>query len=257
MNIAGRVATVTQTGMSIVRAIDASNAVNGQLQTNAVGGLENGEIAGVQQDPPDQTLKDGHGDVQYQDYKVRIEGSKDDYEKFKTTFLKTPDKITDNLYADYTLLDRDKSGGLSAGDKIDIDIIGPYNGSVRVASVSSTENSFHATFITLDGHPEAGSITFSGRFSGNIIEFQIYNITRSAEIGGGRIPFATSVARRLQKNQWKTVMANFGDLFKKLVSSASITISKREWDDDAGQPGKWIDSTSEIATTDVRLKQKF
>lgn len=48
---------------------------------------------------------------------------------------------------------------MSVGDEYDVTMLGPWNGRVRVAEV--TDNSF--TLVTLEGHPEAGHITFSVR----------------------------------------------------------------------------------------------
>ncbi len=47
-------------------------------------------------------------------------------------------------------------GLLRVGDEYDITMLGPWNGKVRV-SESSLE---HFTLVTLEGHPEAGHITF-------------------------------------------------------------------------------------------------
>lgn len=43
------------------------------------------------------------------------------------------------------------------GDEYDITMLGPWNGRVRVTELSDTA----FTLVTLDGHPEAGHITFS------------------------------------------------------------------------------------------------
>lgn len=59
------------------------------------------------------------------------------------------------------LADFEKTAGngafMSVGDEYDVTMLGPWNGRVRVAEV--TDDSF--TLITLEGHPEAGHITFS------------------------------------------------------------------------------------------------
>lgn len=47
--------------------------------------------------------------------------------------------------------------GLKLGDEFDIQILGPWNGSVRVIEVTSDAFSF----VTLRGHPEAGKIRFA------------------------------------------------------------------------------------------------
>lgn len=47
--------------------------------------------------------------------------------------------------------------GLKLGDEFDIQILGPWNGAVRVIEVTSDAFSF----VTLRGHPEAGKIRFA------------------------------------------------------------------------------------------------
>lgn len=54
--------------------------------------------------------------------------------------------IMSNFYADYTLNDMDKSGGISSNDIIDIDVIAWFTGKVRVVSVSITEIVFRQCF---------------------------------------------------------------------------------------------------------------
>ncbi len=46
---------------------------------------------------------------------------------------------------------------VQAGDEYEVTMLGPWNGGVRVAEVTGDS----LTLVTLDGHPEAGHITFS------------------------------------------------------------------------------------------------
>ncbi len=181
----------------------------------------------------DQTLKDGSGDVQHQKFTVQINGTESDFKRFKEAFTSDPSKVTNNMWATYVLKDLDKSKGLSAGDRIDIDITGPDNGSVRVVSVSSDNNSFQAMFQPLEGHPEAGHIVFTGTYSQNqqgegVIEFTISNVTRQSLGVMKYMPGAESFGRYAQVDQWKEVMANVADFFGKNVSHASSSIAIRE-----------------------------
>jgi hypothetical protein len=86
-------------------------------------------------------------------------------------------------------------GTLRVGDEFHIKILGPWNGSVRVTQVSPT--SFE--FVTLEGHPEAGRISFEvhpldGR--PDALRFEIHSVARSRDglvafaydtIGGGKL----------------------------------------------------------------------
>jgi hypothetical protein len=69
---------------------------------------------------------------------------------------------------------------MAVGDEYHIEILGPWNGDVRVSEVS--RNSF--TFVTLRGHPEAGQIRFMasslpGMAGG--LRFEIYSWARSRD----------------------------------------------------------------------------
>ena len=86
-------------------------------------------------------------------------------------------------------------GQLRVEDEFHIKILGPWNGSVRVTSVSAT--AFELT--TLEGHPEAGRIRFEvhaldGR--PDALRFEIHSLARSRDglvafaydtIGGGKL----------------------------------------------------------------------
>jgi hypothetical protein len=86
-------------------------------------------------------------------------------------------------------------GALHVGDEFHIKILGPWNGSVRVTKVSPT--SFE--FVTLEGHPEAGTICFEAHAlddQPNALRFEIRSLARSRDglvafaydtIGGGKL----------------------------------------------------------------------
>ena len=87
------------------------------------------------------------------------------------------------------------AGTLRVGDEFHIKILGPWNGSVRVTQVSPTA----FEFITLEGHPEAGRISFAVRpLDGrpDALRFEICSAARSRDglvafaydtIGGGKL----------------------------------------------------------------------
>jgi hypothetical protein len=90
---------------------------------------------------------------------------------------------------------RGTDGSLNVGDEFHIKILGPWNGSVRVTQVSPTA----FDFVTLEGHPEAGHISFEvhpldGR--PDALRFEIHSLARSRDglvafaydtIGGGKL----------------------------------------------------------------------
>lgn len=89
------------------------------------------------------------------------------------------------------------------GDEYDITILGPWNGRVRVVEVTPT--SF--TFITLEGHPEAGEIMFTLepllRRRG-ALRFEICSWARSRDMIVGLTYKEVGVGKEVQKNAWVT-----------------------------------------------------
>ena len=206
----------------------------------------------------DQTLEQGFGDIHYQTFKIGVEVSKEEFQRFKSAFLANPGDIMSNFYADYTLNDMDKSGGISSNDVIDIDVIAWFTGKVRVVSVSDNGNSFQAMFQPLKGHPEAGYITFSGSFTETqngkgILEFTTSNVTRQAL---GFVKFfsglgSETTGRFAQTEQWEIVLANVADFFGTNASYASSEIAERSWDEQGNQPGNWVRSVSKLLTKNI------
>jgi hypothetical protein len=92
---------------------------------------------------------------------------------------------------------------MQPGDEYDITILGPWNGSVRVVEVTAT--SF--TFVTLDGHPEAGQITFSARQSSttpHALRFEIHSWARSRDMLVSLGYHEGKIGKVIQENAWVT-----------------------------------------------------
>lgn len=192
-----------------------------------------------------QTLKDGFGNVEKQQFTATTKGTKEAFEKFKETFTTSPQKVTNNVLAKYMPVDMDESGDLTEGDHIDIDIFGPDNGTVRVAKIIVQENSFELYFQALDGHPDAGNIRFSGTFEDGKITFEVFNITR-VNLGwySDAYPFGYKIspklARAAQKTQWRIVLGNFAALMG-TPTEKSENIEVYKWDDEKQTIGSKIE----------------
>jgi hypothetical protein len=118
-------------------------------------------------------------------------------------------RIKGNLqaFSPKTLADFQKTKGhprkLRVGDEYQITILGPWNGGVRVSEATPT--SF--TFVTLEGHPEAGQITFAltpHALRPGSVCFEINSWARSrdaaVDLGYKQIP----IGKEVQKNAWVT-----------------------------------------------------
>lgn len=92
---------------------------------------------------------------------------------------------------------------MQVDDEYDITILGPWNGSVRVADVKPT--SF--AFVTLEGHPEAGEICFSLEpYQGADDQscFQIESFARSRDKLVSLSYRETGVGLEVQRQTWVT-----------------------------------------------------
>ncbi|MDQ1637294.1 MAG: hypothetical protein QOF62_633 [Pyrinomonadaceae bacterium] len=206
-----------------------------------------------------ETLEEGDytSDVQNQIYQVSIAGvTQVEFDAFALKFMTNPGTVTNNAWATYWLIDRDKSGNASYRDKIWIDIAGPDNADVRIESISSTKNSLYAHFVTLAGHTDAGFISFTGQYDAqeNVLTFTIDNTTRTnSEIFQflGAYPFS----RYGQEDQWQAVLANIGDVLGKKIMSARQTISEYDYNDYTKKQGELEWEESKDITDIVRIKQ--
>jgi RHS repeat-associated protein len=149
------------------------------------------------------------------------------FNKLKSTFAKDPGLLTTNPMATYKLIDRDGSGGTSINDHIDIDIIGPDNGSVIIQDFAANDSGFVAKFATLEGHTDAGWIYFSAIYNAKSkdLTFSINNTTRT-NTGLSATLVAPIVSRAAQKRQWKIVMSNVVKFLNIPASSAIQRISE-------------------------------
>lgn len=106
------------------------------------------------------------------------------------------------LLADFTKT-KGHPARMRVGDEYRISILGPWNGEVRVAEVTPT--SF--TFVTLEGHPEAGQITFA--VTGNAsrpgaICFEINSWARSRDMLVSLSYNEGKIGKEVQKSAWVT-----------------------------------------------------
>lgn len=192
--------------------------------------------------PKDQSLKEGDGDVQVQIFTIKVQGTKQDFEDFRQVFNTAPQTITNNTWADYYHKDLDKSGNVSKNDELYIDIF-LDNGDVRVDDVKNMTSSFEMSFKTLEGHPEAGAILFMGTYTEDAngvgaIQFSVFNITRMALPPLTPVFAAKDLGRFAQQDQWQEVLANFADYLNADKVSAQQYILDAKWNDDTERPDK-------------------
>ena len=102
-------------------------------------------------------------------------------------------------------------GLLRVGDEYEITMLGPWNGKVRVTE-SALE---HFTLVTLDGHPEAGHITFRVVADENAsdtlhVEIESWARARDAVVHAA---YATlGIGKQIQTEVWITFLQRLGTL---------------------------------------------
>ena len=121
---------------------------------------------------------------------------------------------------------------LAVDDEFHIRILGPWNGDVRVTKVD--EHSFE--FITLEGHPEAGTIRFqalerAGEEGG--LHFEIRSLARARDDLIGFMHEKLGVGMWIQEKTWLTFcqrVAQFtqGEIVGE-VQSATVEREEESW----------------------------
>ena len=118
---------------------------------------------------------------------------------------------------------------------------------VRVTDVDDKNpNSFSMTFKTLEGHTDAGFITFSGILNPDgTMEVNIYNVTRENVEGG----FGLDASRGIQQKQWKNVINNIANFIGK-DKKISATSHVEEYKFDSTKENKMGDAVGDNSKTE-------
>lgn len=151
--------------------------------------------------PGVQRIVDGTGALFHRRYSVDILNPRLDAEALMDTIKADVNEFTPTLMAYFEKTKGDEET-FEVGDEYFIHITGPWNGPVRTVDVSPTSFSF----VTLEGHLEAGQIHFSvipHPSMDNALRFQILSWARSKD---RLVEFAydfTEVAKNAQGNMWR------------------------------------------------------
>lgn len=97
------------------------------------------------------------------------------------------------------------------GDEYEITMLGPWNGAVRVSEVS--RDSF--TLVTLEGHPEAGHITFAveaDTMSHGLIRVRIESWARSRDGLVAAAYDTLKIGKQVQTEIWITFLQRLAEL---------------------------------------------
>lgn len=156
----------------------------------------------VRSGPRVQLPGDGHGPLFHRRYWVDIVRPALTAEQLMALVKADVAAFAPRLLADFKKT-KGAPDAMQPGDEYHISILGPWNGSVRVIEVTPT--SF--TFVTLEGHPEAGEISFALErhpARRGALRFEICSWARSRDMIVGLTYKEAGVGKEVQKNAWAT-----------------------------------------------------
>ena len=169
--------------------------------------------------------------VQNQSYNVVVQNPKKALNDLRSTFKDRPQDVLSNSKATFQPVDKEGNNlvkaNLNVGSDIEIAIDGPMNNSaVRVTGAESNDNSFSFTFGTLEGHIEAGEITFSASTDkdGNIS----FGINSVSKVDMTLAP--ESFSRDQQAKSWQEVLTNVVNYLQGTEVSRSAISNNQEED---------------------------
>jgi uncharacterized protein (UPF0548 family) len=147
-----------------------------------------------------QRVGDGSGPHFRRRYSVRIEGSELSAEQLAEQVMADPDRAAPREFATFQKLEGEE-GTLRVNDEFVVRMPGPWDGPVRVASV--TPRSFR--FVTLAGHLEAGQIEFRAS-NGELLEFEIESWARSGDRLSELMYDRLRISKEVQFHMWSSFL---------------------------------------------------
>ena len=221
-------------------------AGNTVIESRELEGLEPSHTAATSpaEGKSEATLEDGDyfSDVQMQTYCVVFKSvSQEKFNEVFSKFKTDPGSVINNDRAQYRLVDRDGSYGVTVQDHFDITIDGGPDGFVVVKTVVELENSVSVQVQTLEGHPDAGTNTFVLAYdaASQSVTWQTQNISRTNDNLTGGLGAGVMEARSKQQAQWKDVALKVHSSFgSPEVLSANAYIEEFDYNDATNTIGK-------------------
>jgi hypothetical protein len=154
-----------------------------------------------------QLTADGDGPLFHRRYRLDIDRPRRSTEELMAHMQRDLNAFEPKNHAHFTKTEGGP-GKMAVGDRFDITIAGPWNGSVRVVEVGPRSFSL----VTLRGHPEAGQIRFRltphPQRKGSL-RFEIMSWARSRDMLVG-LAFSAA-GKEIQKNAWAEFCLNVAE----------------------------------------------
>lgn len=168
-----------------------------------------------------QRTDDGVGPLIHRIYRTRIAGSSLTPEQLVERITADLDSVAPSEFATFQKLVGDE--GLAANDEYVVRMPGPYDGPVRVVSVSPT--SFR--LATLDGHLEAGQIEFRADADHRSLGFTIESWARSGDRFSDLLYTRLRLAKEVQLHMWTSVLSRVVELARGRMDGGIVITTRR------------------------------
>jgi hypothetical protein len=148
----------------------------------------------------------GVGPLFHRTYRARIREARVGPQELIEAVTADLDRVAPSEFASFTKVLGEK-GTMAVGDEYVVRMPGPWDGPVRV--VNRTPTSFR--FVTLDGHLEAGQISFAAE-RGELLEFSIESWARSGDRLSNLLYHHLRMSKEIQLHMWTSVIERVADL---------------------------------------------
>jgi hypothetical protein len=158
--------------------------------------------------PPDtdhgdvQGVEDGVGPLMHRSFLVHVRGAQLTARELIATFAGRPNRAAPTALASFVKI-HGEEGELRVGDEFTVRMPGPWDGPVRAVEVAPT----HFSFVTLDGHLEAGRIRFEARdLAPGRLEVRIEAWARGGDRLSNLLFDRLRVNKEVQLHMWTSVL---------------------------------------------------
>ena len=148
-----------------------------------------------------QTADDGVGPLFHRRYSARIRDARLSPEELMATITEDPNRTAPTEFARFRKV-RGEQGPMQPGDVYVVRMPGPWDGPVRVVSV--TPRSFR--LVTLAGHLEAGQIEFRAHTEQGRLVFTIESWARSGDRVSKLLYQSVRMAKEVQLHMWTSFL---------------------------------------------------
>jgi hypothetical protein len=149
-----------------------------------------------------QGVEDGVGPLMHRSFLVRVREAQLTAGELIATFAGRPDRAAPTALASFVKI-RGEEGELRVGDEFTVRMPGPWDGPVRAVEVAPT----HFSFVTLDGHLEAGRIRFEARdLAPGRLEVRIEAWARGGDRLSNLLFDRLRVNKEVQLHMWTSVL---------------------------------------------------